>query len=196
MAYDPNDPNPEELPSFQWPPQSHHAKELRKWDMPKSRGGMRPDSFQMFPKMMYMARKRANGQWATSEPEPPSFGYEKDTDWNRACQAAAHFTESCHRTVQNEREYDQARGQGWRDTPDEAMAYREALDNEIDRAAAHRAYEDRNMSERAKAEAKVVEDSTPDQVPEIPEKPRASQKRLDALAKARAAKAAKKVTAA
>ena len=192
--FDPMDPNPEDLPAFQWPAASNFGKEMRRWDTPKSRGGMKPDGFERFPQMLYMARELpGSGRWGTNVPEPPRYMYATDAAWTNAIAEADKFNRTCQRIVKNEQEYARARDEGWRDSPTDALKHREALDTAISDAAAHRHFEDRKLSERAQAEARAVDEDSFEHVPEVT--PAAvsavNEKRRESLAKARAAKAAK-----
>ena len=199
MSYDPNDPNPEEIPAFQWPAQSQFGKEMRRWDTPKSRGGHRPDGFERFPLMLYKAQPRPDNQrMATQMEEPPRFMYATDAAWTNACQMAEAFGRTCQRTVNNEQEYTRAREQGWCDTQTDALAFHEKLATAVSDAAFYRAQEDAKLSEPAQAEARLVDEAQYEHVPEITpaavadaKETRRAQAR-DALARARAAKAAKR----
>ena len=61
-----------------------------------------------------------------------------------------------------------AKGQGW--YVDQAEAVK-AIHTEYGKLAAHRAYEDRNMSESARAEAAKVDEASMAHLPVIPETP-------------------------
>ena len=63
----------------------------------------------------------------------------------------------------------EALGSGWYESPVAALEAVRRRNDEIAQVAAHRAYEDRNMSAGAKAEAAKVEDAAETFVPEIPE---------------------------
>ena len=144
-------------------PESEIGKELAKWEK-KPEGHPRP-----FPKMLYKANKRPDGILSVCEAE--------DSVFNGQLGAAEAFNRKCQRVVENEQELSEALERGWRQTIPEAMDFIEAKEKIISDAAAHRNYEDRNMSEAAKAEAKAVEESTELHVPEIPEKPKARRGR-------------------
>lgn len=74
------------------------------------------------------------------------------------------------RTVQNEEEHKRARAEGFMDNPKEAVAYADHLDTWIATAAAHRAYEDKRLSEKAQREAHDAEEAAGlDHLPAIPE---------------------------
>ena len=142
-------------------PESEYGKELARWNV------KRP--FSAFPRMLYMARKRPDGVVSVCETNDALF-----TGPDRVAHpgAAEAFNATCQKTVNSEAEMAFALEQGWRATPKEALERFEAKERSIGDVAAHRAYEDRNMSDAAKAEAKAVEDSTPEHVAEIPVKRR------------------------
>src|SRR5439155_19426109 len=114
--------------------------------------------------------------------ETQTFGFWDQNEWDRACQAARHFSTSCQRIVKDEREHDLARSDGWRDTPTEAMEHADALQKAIGEAAAERNWQDRNMGEKAKAESANVEEEHFGHLGEIPAKPLPPKRRKNAAA--------------
>ncbi len=124
--------------------------EEAKWNTPKSQGGMRPDGFEPFPKMLYQAFKRDNGKVQCMDP------YDED------------FSRRCYMTVNNEAELARAHGLGWSDTPQDALARFEQQEQELARAAAEAAFAAKRMSEKAQAELKAAEDATADHVADVP----------------------------
>lgn len=64
-----------------------------------------------------------------------------------------------------------ARGQGWSGTQEDALAAVAAQQLEAAKLAANRAYTERWMSEKAQAEARAIDESTIQHVPEIPVTP-------------------------
>jgi hypothetical protein len=166
---------------IEWSAESHHAKELSKWNRPKRDGGMNANGYEPFPKMLYKAQQN-----------PISGKYEvamhRDVislDKTVVLLSAEQFNSSCQLTVQDGQEYERARAEGWRDSQAEAMEYHERLLDEVAQAAAYRASEDSKMGEKARAEAKAAEEATDQHVAEVKQKP------TDRMAAARAAKAAK-----
>lgn len=128
-----------------WSPNSHYAKEMRKWE--------KPYRFEKFPQMLYKARKPDNGgPYLVIDP--------RNEAWSTNNQ----------RTVGNEQEFEQALREGWREGVQAAIDYAKGLDQDIANAAAERAFADRKMSEAAQAEAKAADEATADHLPEIPEK--------------------------
>ena len=164
-------------------PESEFVKEMAKWEQRPSEytvGGLRPGrpfTGEIYPRMMYMAHQGSNGKWAVSGEQPSRFLFPDDNSWDRACQEAIRFSESCQRIVYDESEYRKARDDGWRDNPTEAMEFRDSLEKAISTAAAERNYRDRNMSENAKAEVAAAEAEHFGHLPEIPEKPKRGRPR-------------------
>jgi len=146
---------------------SEEGKERARWQ--------KPWSFAKFPIMLYRAQRRPDGRVSTGEADDRLF---KDPDGRTLPGGAEAFSRSCQRIVGEgkDREADEkvltiAYEEGWRMTAKEALDYFEAKEQSIGEAAAHRHYEDRNMSEAAKAEAAAVDDETFGHVAEIKRKP-------------------------
>lgn len=128
-----------------WSPDSHYAKEMRKWE--------KPYRFEKFPQMVYKARKPdSGGPYIVVDP--------RNETWSTANQL----------TVGNEQELEKAIREGWRESPQGAIDYALSLDKAIADAAAERHAADRKMSEAAQAEAREADEATADHLPEIPEK--------------------------
>jgi hypothetical protein len=136
-------------------PESELGRELAKWN--------KTYQFAPFPRMLYRARRRDDGVVSVVENDDRLFGGVPG--------AAEVWSSANQRTVGNESELQAALEQGWRNSPLEAMERFEAKEHAIGEAAAIRNYEDRNMSERAKAEAAAVEAQSFEHVPEIPVAP-------------------------
>jgi len=130
--------------------ESAYDKEFVKWDTPQSQGGMKPDTFQPFPAMLYKAHQRDNGQWAVSDPF--------DENWIRRCYLIVRDDAEMRRHLDN----------GWRPTPAEALAYAERHQRAIADAAAERHYADQRLSESAQREAAAADAATNDHVPDVP----------------------------
>jgi len=136
--------------------ESELGKELAKWNV------KRP--FSPFPRMLYMARRRPDGVPSTGEVDDKIFGGQPG--------AAETWSNGCYRVVEDEDEQRKAMSLGWRFTPAEAMERFHEKELTLANQAAMRAYEDRNMSAAAKAEAAEAEASTEEHVAEIPEAPK------------------------
>ncbi len=68
-------------------------------------------------------------------------------------------------------ERDRMASRGWCTHPDEAIEAYKQQDLAVAKAAAHRAYEDRGLSEAAQREVRAYEATTDEHVPEIPRTP-------------------------
>ena len=148
---------------------SEEGKELLKWDTPRSQGGMRPDRYEPFPKMLYLANKRPDGVVSVGEADDAIFGAKPG---DSPLGAAEQFNLRCQLVVKSEEEMRGALSRGWRNSPEEALARFEDKEKAIGRAAAERHASDAKMSEAAQAEAKKADAATMEHVPEIPEKRR------------------------
>ena len=151
------------------PAESKAGIEVARWERPAS---YRPENHP-FPKMLYKAYKGSDGVVRCMSTEPRSRHlFISDEQFRSAIEEAKIFTDQCQKTVHDEQEQKQAFADGWRENPLDAIEAAKHWETIIKgEAAAHQAFLDRNMSEKAKAEKKAIEDSTPDILPEIPEAP-------------------------
>lgn len=171
-------------------PESEETKELAKFEMFQSEftiGGLRPGNPYRkgneygkpgaeYPKMLYRAQQvppglPGAGKWATSVTAPPFFGYRDEKEWDRACQMAERFSHGSERIVHSPDEHERAKGEGWCDTPDLAKAAAEKFNTAISNAAAERNFDDRRLSDKAKAEVEKIEGEHFGHLPEIPRQP-------------------------
>jgi len=179
-------------------PGSNYAKEMAKFEQFPSKYSENPGNpyvYRPFPKMVYKAELYQGMIRCMAAVSPNEY-----VDVNqqmRAEEAARQFTEKCQRTVKDDRELQVAMEMGYRETPTEAVAWLEAKQRSIADAAAERNYADRNMSEKAKVEAKAEvarafneEGSHAAEVPEKPIKRNHSEAAKAAWAKRKAAKSA------
>jgi hypothetical protein len=179
-----------------WPEESNYVKEHRKWDAPKRAGGMNRDGHEEYPKMLYRA-----------QPHPISGRHEVSMDRDvisldqtRVLVDAEAFNNSCQTIVKSEEEEERYKREGWSNSRKEAMEYHLGSLDRLAKEAALLNSDDHRMSERALAEKLAYEKSTPHHVAEVPESrrvrkpmsPEAKARASESLAKARAAKAAKK----
>lgn len=139
-------------------------KELAKWNAPKRQGGMNVDGFEMYPRMLYRAQENPlSGKFQAM--------LQRDVisaDRTMVILSAEQFNTSCQMTVGNEEEYQRAKRDGWCHSPREAEAWHEAEIDRIAQEAAHRNYDDRNMSPAAQREIEAaVAESEANHVPEI-----------------------------
>ena len=113
-----------------------------------------PYTYRPFPKMLYRAQRyQGKGRWlCEAAPPDPYADWRDPRQFERAQEGARAFNKSCRRVVNSPEEMSRAFEEGWRESPDEAVAFRRKRDDDEGVAAAHREYEDRNMSEPAKRE--------------------------------------------
>jgi hypothetical protein len=126
------------------PPEHPRAIEERKWE--------KPWSFVPFPMMLYKAQKTSDGRWSVGDPHNEQF------------------SARCQMTVESESAMERAIADGWRKHPREALDYCAREEERKSTAAANRHYEDRNLSDAAKAEAVAADEETHEHVPEVPVK--------------------------
>ena len=134
-------------------PESELGKEMAKWNV------KRP--FAPFPRMLYRARRRPDGVVSVGESSDAVFGGNPGS--------AESWTNGCQLTVNDDVELSRAAEQGWRATPAEALAHFESRERGKAEVAALRNFEDRNMSDAAKAEIAAAEAASPEHVAEVPE---------------------------
>lgn len=151
-------------------PESGYSKELLRWNLRRdqylelpdgspdySKPGYRPVGHEQFPLMLYKAVKNQNGKLVCMESLPSPYGFADAAQYDRACLAAEHFTKQCQKIVRSESEERDAKRQGWKDTPDEALAHAEGLEVDIANAAAEAQYAAQRMSTKARAELEAAE---------------------------------------
>jgi hypothetical protein len=182
-------------------PGSNYAKEMAKWEQFPSKYGDSPGNpyaYRPFPKMVYKA-DLYQGKVVCLAPPPNPAEFSNPSDCQRAEEHALRFTQKCQLIVRDERELQVAFESGYRESPAEAV---ECLQGRVRReadAAAERNWQDRNMGEKAKEEAKaeVARAFTEEgrHAAEVPEKP-IKRSHSEAMKKAwetrRAKEAAKK----
>ena len=179
-------------------PGSTYAKEMAKHEQFPSKYGSTPGNpytYRPFPKMVYQAQVWQGKVVCMATVEPNA--YVNPAEQLRAEEAARAYTERCQRTVNDQMEYQRALESGFRESPVEAVEYLEAKQRSIADAAAERNYADRNMGEKAKAEAaaevKRAFNEEGSHLPAVPEKPikrNHSEAMKAAWAKRKAAKSA------
>ncbi|HYX82165.1 MAG TPA: hypothetical protein VE714_07220 [Gemmatimonadales bacterium] len=148
-------------------PESDLGKELAKWDTPRSQGGMRPDGYEPYPKMLYKAHTRDNGKVQCMEPVPVPSQFLTMEAYQHALAVHETFTRSCQLIVRSEAEHARATREGWRDSPTEAVAHVEALAREIADAAAEANFHAARMSDKAQREFKEANEATHEHVTDV-----------------------------
>lgn len=144
------------------------GKELKRWERPAD---YRPENHP-YPKMLYKAYKGTDGVIRCMDTEPVSFRFADMGVYQREIDRIKNFNESCQKVVQSQDEHKAAHANGWRETAKEAEAAQMAWEHDMQTAAAERAYQDRNMSEKAQAEIAAAEVATLEPLAEVPEKRR------------------------
>jgi hypothetical protein len=147
-------------------PESELGKELSKWDTPKRLGGMGPNGYEPYPRMLYKAFQRDNGKVLCMEPPPSPYLFSTAEAHERACMLAEGFTKQCQRTVESELEEERAKAEGWRNSPQDALEHYEALQRAIGDAAAEANFAAQRMTPKAQAERKAREAATDKHVSE------------------------------
>ena len=142
-------------------PGSAHQKEMARFEQfPHSKWAFgnpgNPYQFRRWPAMMYHAERR-NGKIMCMESEPQAFEFQHTQNYVQAVEGAKHFTAKCIKTVGGQEEWARAMEQGWRDSPDDAIKACEERENSVMKDVAHLNYEDRNLSDLAKAEKAAAE---------------------------------------
>lgn len=142
-------------------PESELGKEMAKWE--------KPYQFQRFPAMLYKAQKKANGKVLAVDVHPnPGGGFRNAQEYERACFDVDSFNKQNQRIAQNEYEERQLKNDGWKDSPTDAVAAFEAIEQEIGRAAAEANYSARTMGSKAQTELQATNDATHEHVTDVP----------------------------
>lgn len=125
-----------------------------------------------YPRMLYKAhRNPLSGKMSVWEPEPSRFMFSRDEEYDRACQAALHFNQTCQMIVSSEEEQAKAEREGWCTSMQGALEWAEGARIERSNAAAERHYQDRKMSPEAQAEARAFDEAHEGHQPEVKESP-------------------------
>jgi hypothetical protein len=93
-------------PSIQINPYSELGRELRKWEQFPSAYGPagNPYVFRAYPKMLYRAQRRPNGQFACMLPAPTPYDFANAGEYERAVLLKDTFDKSCTCIVGDESE--------------------------------------------------------------------------------------------
>jgi len=141
-------------------PDSEYSREMAQWNTQKRNGGKNANGYEAFPSMLYKAFARDNGKVMCGDPLAAVGDAVGEA-----------FARSCQLTVGNEDERDRALAQGWSIGPMEAIEKYEHDMQSIAEVTAQRHFADQRLGELAKAEAKLADDATHEQVPAVPETP-------------------------
>lgn len=134
-----------------------------------------PYVFQEFPKMLYSGDYETACLAYDQAGMIPARGTEEGAR-TAALIVAKRRKDVAMKVVLSAAEEAHWRARGWFVSPVAAVQAAKALEEDIATAAAHREYEDRNLSEQAKAEIAALEDASEAFVAEVPEKRRARAK--------------------
>ena len=127
-------------------PEDSYVKERAKWEaVPTAECplALKPYEFKPYPAMFYRAERPAMGGPAVFEEE----------------------------IVESDMQAANMRSRGFGQGQAEAMQMLEARERDLAHAAAHRAFDDKGMSEKAQREAAAFDESTANHVGEIPATP-------------------------
>lgn len=145
---------------------SAEGKELIKWEQHKTSGIIgdwepgNPYVFREYPKAMYRAMKRSNGQVAVLEPNPMAWDFDNPDRFQRECMRVEAQNAQCYKTVANEAAERLAFGQGWRPSQREAMDLYESEQQAIAEEAARVQFTVQRMSPKAQAELEAANDAS------------------------------------
>lgn len=154
------------------------GKEVAKFE--KSAAEYRPDH-NPYPRMLYRATKGADGRFKVFESIPEfSRVFIDEAQYQRVKADSVAFNNAAVCTVQSEQEHKVRLSQGWSNTAQEAIDLAWKYEHNMQEEAARLAYQDKGLSDNAKAEKAAFEASTPDVVAEVPEAPRRGRPRKDA----------------
>jgi hypothetical protein len=157
-------------------PSSELGKELRKWEQHHTQYSLTEDGnsqpgnpyqYRPYPKMLYKAHQRPNGQPGCMLPPPYAFEFASMDQYERACLEIEAFNKTCYTVVHDESQERIARGQGWATDPKGALDLFEQAQQAIAQAAAEAAFAARRMSESAQQEFSEAEASTSEHVTDV-----------------------------
>lgn len=168
---------------------TEHDKEMARWEMderdvprglkpgnPYRLGNEHGKAGALYPRMIYKAARvppglPGQGKFACSVAEPRRFGYRDDDEWNAAKQEAQRFTEDCYKVIEDEDAFLKHKGQGWCATPNEAVDLAEKERVKTGNTRAERNWEERNLSDAARAEVDAHDAEHFGHQVDMPEKP-------------------------
>lgn len=156
-------------------PESELGKELWKWDHAVNEShpsdptirGLRPTTFQAFPKMVYKATKREDGRIECCPPEPQINEFLSLNEYHRAFAKWEAVIRGSQRLVHSEDEHRRAKNDGWCGSPREAIDHQKALDEAVSTAAAEAHFAATRMSEKAQREFRAVDQATSEHIADV-----------------------------
>jgi len=174
---------------IQWNEATNMSKELRKFEPSATMGTPEdprrgPYRHQEFPKMVYKAQMRKDGKVDVVDPRDENFAQQCTMIVGKGEERSKEDPLKVVRSAQDNYSQDMERLQqvlkdGWSEDPEEAIAKRIKQEDDLAREAAMRAYDDRNMSTKARAEVEVAEAAHDGFMAEKPEAPRVRKPRSD-----------------
>lgn len=157
-------------------PTSELGKELRKWEQHPTVYSLTEDgdhapgnpyTFRAYPTMLYRA-ELVNGKATVIEQEPEySLIYPNDEAYQRACLAVQAANKRRQKIVSDEAQERIAKGQGWANSPQEALEVCEAQQIAIAQAAAEANHAAQRMSDQAQRELREANEATEHHVVDV-----------------------------
>lgn len=149
-------------------PESDLGKELAKHEQHRTRivaddgpGPGNPYVYREFPRMLYKARQHPRtGQPSVMEPAVDPMTCKDDREFEQRCRELDNWNAKGGRIAKSADEELVMKGQGWSNSPIEALALFEKEQQEIARLAAEAAFHAQRMSEKARAELAEADAST------------------------------------
>lgn len=129
-----------------------------------------PDQYREFPRMLYGLDYPDAVKARAEADEIPAFGMD-DAERKKAILLADARIKRATVIVKSEQEL-RAIGANWFQSPDDVVTELKRRQTAKEHGQAHRDYEDRNLTGRARREAQAFDDAAEDFTPEIPETPR------------------------
>jgi|SRR5580765_21774 len=181
------------------PVESAWGRELARWNTPRNRyvedaqgeilrdeqgqpiKGMGAIGYEPYPRMLYKAQKNALGKVLCRDVMPLPDHFTDDRAYAAACVAVEQFNRRCELKVHDEEEYRRESRNGWCDTPQEALAVHERLEQAISTAAAEANYAAKRLSPQAQAELAAAGAETHQHVTDVrgvPKTARGHQKKF------------------
>jgi hypothetical protein len=151
-------------------PSGATSDELRKWEQHNTIYAMTPDGdfkpgnpyvFRPYPKMLFKATKNPKtNKMSVGEVQPAPWLYTNMQDLERDTNFVEGFNRQCQKIVQNEDEHLKAKGQGWCDLQEDALAQAEREYEAMAEEAARVHYQVARMGELAKREFNEADRAT------------------------------------
>jgi len=175
--------------------ESKWGTELARWNTPRNRvvedstgepirdeagqpiRGQNAVGIEPYPRMLYKAQKNALGKVLCRDVVPAPDHYPDERAYAAACLAVEAFNRRCECVVQNEDEYRKESRNGWCDTPQDALAAHERLEQAIANAAAEANFGAKRLSQKAQAELDAAGRETHQHVTDVVGVPKSARGR-------------------